>query len=181
MKRSLISVGGILFFLLAACGPFAEQTSTMTASAWTPTPQPSSTPIPSPTPTSVPYDLDVSVVDEDGAPIVGAIITSPESGNGNVVVSGDTGKYVWKDLPGAAVTLKVAAQGYLPIEQTATLSRGLSEISVVMKRDPYGLLPSTACASDEKLRYMEDFQSGITNLAHYNDGGSPVPLGPAVD
>jgi hypothetical protein len=50
-----------------------------------------------------------------------------------------------------------------------------------MKRDPYGLLPSTACAAGEKLLFMEDFQNGKTILAHFDNGSAEVPLGPAPD
>jgi hypothetical protein len=181
MKQYLLIMGGILIILLAACGASPEQIATQTAAAWTPTPQPTATPLPTLTPTPVPYDLTVSVVDEAGAAVAGASITFPESGNGAAVTADATGKYGWKNLPGAGVTLNVTAQGYLPARQTATLERGPSEISVLMERDPYGLLPSTACAAGETLLYMEDFQSGTSNLAHYDNGGSPVPLGPAVD
>ena len=176
MKSSFLTVGGILLFLLAACGPSPESIATMTASAWTPTPQPTTTPIPTFTPTPVPYDLTVTVVDEAGAPIAGASITFPESGNGEAVVADAAGKFRWTNVPGAAVTLKVSAQGYLPAEQSATLERGPSEVSVVMKRDPYGLLPVTACAPGEKLLYTQDFQSGTapgwSNLEYQAQGWS---------
>jgi hypothetical protein len=160
MKRSFLTIGGILLFLLAACGPSPESIATMTASAWTPTPRPTATATATFTPTPIPYDLTVTVVDEAGAPIAGASITFPESGNGEAVAADATGKYSWSNLPSAGVTLNVTAQGYLPATQTATLERGPSDISVAMKRDPYGLLQSTACAPGEKLLYLQDFQSG---------------------
>jgi hypothetical protein len=155
-----LSIFTVVTLLFTSCGPSPEQIASMTASAWTATPQPTSTPTPTLTPTPIPYDLTVSVVDETGAPIVGATIVFPESGSSKPVTADATGKYNWTNLPGAGVTLQVTAQGYLPAQQTATLDRGPLKISVVMKRDPYGLLPSTACAVGEKLLYIQDFQSG---------------------
>ena len=40
------------------------------------------------------------------------------------------------------------------------MDRGTSELAVVLKRDPFGLLPADACAPGEKLLYIEDFQDG---------------------
>jgi hypothetical protein len=177
-----LSIFLVVTLLISSCGPSPEQIATMTASAWTATPKPTSTPTPTLTPTPIPYDLTVSVVDEAGVPIVGASIVFPESGNGEVVVADAAGQFTWSNLPGAAATLKISAQGYLSSEQSDTLERGPSEISVVMKRDPYGLLPSTACAPGEKLLFMEDFQDGQTDIKHWGSTGrSPVPLGFAPD
>jgi len=180
MKRSFLSAGGILLFLLAACGPSPEQLATMTASAWTPTPRPTATTTATLTPTPVPIDLTVSIVDESGTAITGASINFPESGNGEAVTADATGKYNWTNLPNASVTLNVTAQGYLPAVQTATLERGPSEISVVMKRDPYGILPSAACAPGENLLYLDDFQDGEAQGWHA--GKDPMgSVGPAPD
>jgi hypothetical protein len=181
VKRTALIISWMLVVFLAACGASPEQIATETVSAWTPTPQPTATPAPTLTPTPVPYDLTVSVVDEAGAAMAGASITFPESGNGEAVAADASGKFSWTNLPGAGVTLNVSAQGYLTAQQTTNLERGRSEISVVLKRDPYGLLPTTACAAGETLLYMEDFQDGTSFLAHNNDGGSPVPLGQAAD
>jgi hypothetical protein len=165
MKSLLVrlSIFLVVTLLIASCGPSPEQIATMTASAWTPTPKPTATPVPptvTPSPTPVPYDLTVTIVDEAGAPIAGASISLPESGKSEAMVADATGKYSWTNLPGAGVTLNVTAQGYLPAQQTATLERGPSDVSVAMKRDPYGLLPSMACAPGENLLYLQDFQSG---------------------
>ena len=182
MKNSFLLIVGILFLFLAACGPSPEQVATMTASAWTPTPKPTATATATFTPTPIPYDLTMSIVDEAGAAIGGASIIFPESGKSEAVVADAMGKYTWTNLPGAEITLNVTAQGYLPTQQTATLERGPSDISVAMKRDPYGLLATTACAPAEKLLYMEDFQDGQTDMKHWGSAGrSPVPLGPAPD
>lgn len=175
MNKPYVRIFVPLFFalIIAACGPSAEQSATMTASAWTPTPRPT------PTATPVPYDLTISVVDEAGLPLVGASIVFPESGSQEPVIVDESGKYTWLNLPGASVTLTVSAQGYLPAEQVAALERGQSEINVALQRDPYGLLPSTACAAGETLLFMEDFQDGQTVLTTHQQ---PVPpLGPAPD
>jgi hypothetical protein len=146
----------VLLLLLGGCGPSAEQIATMTASAWTPTPLPTAIP----TPTPLPYDLTVTVIDETGAPIAGASIVFPESGDGNPIQANDQGQYSWTNLGGEAVSLTVSAQGYINAEQTATIQRGPNEVKVTLKRDPFGLLPSTACAPDQKVLYIEDFQDG---------------------
>jgi hypothetical protein len=41
-----------------------------------------------------------------------------------------------------------------------TLQRGPNDVVIKLKADPFGLLPSKACAADEKLLYAEDFQDG---------------------
>jgi hypothetical protein len=176
MKRTLILfMGGILLILLAACGPSPEQISTMTASAWTATPKPTATATP------VPYDLTVSVVDGAGAPISGASITFPESGNGEPILADQEGKYSLTNLPGENVSLTVAAQGYLDGQSGAKLERGPNEVTVVLERDPFGILPAEACASGENLLFLEDFQDGKSELNHYLNGQAPLPLGASPD
>jgi hypothetical protein len=145
-----------LLLLLSGCGPSPEEIATMTASAWTPTPPPTLTPVPTP----IPYDLTVTVTDETGAPIPGAGIVFPESGDGNPFPADDQGQFSWNDLPGEAVSLTVSAQGYLTAQQTATIQRGPNVITVALTRDPFGLLPAEACAPDQKVLYIEDFQDG---------------------
>jgi Carboxypeptidase regulatory-like domain len=146
--------------LLSGCGPSAEEVATMTASAWTATPPPTPTPTLTPTATPVPYDLTAKVTDEGGAPVAGADIIFPESGSSKPFVSDEAGQFEWTNLPGPQVTLKVSASGYVPAEQPAVLERGLNEVSVALARDPFGLLPSEACAPEEKLLYIDDFQDG---------------------
>jgi hypothetical protein len=164
MKRTLVVVGVFsLLTFVSACGPSPEQVATMTAAAWTATPVPTSTPVPPTptfTPTPIPYDLTVTVTDEQGAPVAGASIFFPESGSEAPVQSDAAGQFAWKNLPGPAVSLKVSAPGYFAGEQTATLERGPGQVAVKLKGDPFGLLPSKACAPDEKLLYIEDFQDG---------------------
>jgi len=160
MKTKTLSLSILLVavILLTACGPSAEQIATMTASAWTPTPRPTATPTITPSPTPVPIDLTVTVTDEAGAPIAGASIVFPESGNGEPVPSDDKGQFSWSNLAGESATLQVSAQGYFAAEQTAALQRGANEVGISLKRDPFGLLPSEACTAGEELLYAEDFQ-----------------------
>ena len=161
----------VLLLLLSGCGPSAEQIATMTASAWTPTPLPTATPTP------LPYDLTVTVVDETGAPIAGASIVFPESGDGSPMQANDQGQYSWNNLRGEAVSLTVSAQGYVNAEQTATIQRGPNEVKVTLKRDPFAILPSEVCAPDQKILYVEDFQDGKSqgwqNISLGVDGNMP--------
>lgn len=159
MKRTLTLIGGLLIFaLVAGCGPSPEQIATMTASAWTPTPVP---PTQTPTPTPVPIDLTVTVTDETGAPIAGASIIFPQSGDDAGVQTSEQGQYSWSNLPGESATLNISAQGYMPNSADQTLVRGPNNASVVLQRDPFGLLPSEACASGQKTLYTEDFQDEV--------------------
>lgn len=174
-KRFLFTVLLLAAVSLAACGPSPEQIATMTASAWTPTPPPTATPTP------VPYDVNVSIVDESGAPIVGANIVFPESGNGEPVQANEQGQFSWNNLEGENATFKVTTQGYFPADQTATIQRGMNEVSVTLKRDPFAFLPLNACAAGETLLYMDDFQDGQTEMAHYDGSPAPAPLGDAPD
>lgn len=177
MKIKIIS--SITLFLIAAltftaCGPSPEQIATMTASAWTPTPVPTNTPVPTPTPTPVPYDLVVMISDSANAAIPGAGIVFPESGSEEPVMADASGKYSWMNLPGDTATLKITAQGYLSYEQSLVLERGLTELPIVLERDPFGLLPSTACLPGEAVLFLEDFQDGKTVLTTHQKEFSPV-------
>ncbi|GJQ35637.1 MAG: hypothetical protein JETCAE01_16470 [Anaerolineaceae bacterium] len=157
MKLAMkIIIGGSLI-LMASCGPSAEEIATMTASAWTPTP--TQTPIP-PSPTPLPIDVTVTVMDESGAPVAGASISFPESGNDTPVLTDETGQVRWNDLPGETGTFNVTAQGYLPVSSNSALVRGPNEVTVTIQRDPFALLPSQGCAQGETFLYAEDFQDG---------------------
>ena len=143
-----------IFILLAGCGPSAEQIATMTAAAWTPTPAPT------PTATPIPYDLTVHIADEGGAPLTGASVVLLESGSDQPIQIDASGQYTWTNLQGSEANLSVSAPGYHPAVQPVTLERGSTEMALILQRDPLGLLAADACAPDEKLLYMEDFQSG---------------------
>jgi hypothetical protein len=187
MKRSSI-VGLILLgLLLVACGPseqeLAATAAAQTAAAASPTPEPTVVP----TATPIPYDLTVTVTDEEGAPIVGASIVFPESGDDKPVQADDSGQFTWNNLGGTEATLKVSGLGYMPAEQSATLERGPNEVKVTMARDPFGLLPADACAPGEALLYGEDFQDGLAqgwpNITAATDfaAANGWSVGPAED
>jgi len=176
MKTKTLSLSILLVavILLTACGPSAEQIATMTASAWTPTPRPTATPTITPSPTPVPYDLTVKVTDADGNPIAGASVVFPESGNGDPVAADDAGQAAWSNLASPGGSLTVTAQGYLKGEQSLILERGPNEVVVKLERDPFGILPSEACASGEQLVYLEDFQDGEAQGWHGDENDQPV-------
>jgi hypothetical protein len=91
---------------------------------------------------------------------MGANLILPESGNSEPVQTNAEGKFYWTNLAGEAASIKISAQGYITAEQSATLQRGPNEVSIALVRDPFGLLPSEACAVGEELLYAEDFQHG---------------------
>ncbi len=160
MKQIFFAILLTTVLLLASCGPSAEEVATMTAAAWTPTPQPTATSTLTPTATPIPFDVTAKITDQDGNPIPGASVVFPESGDDTPVAADDGGQAAWNSLPGEAGTLSVSAQGYFPAEQALSLVRGPNEVAVALERDPYGLLPSEACAAGENLLYAEDFQDG---------------------
>jgi len=145
---------GASVLLIGGCGSSPEEIATMTAAAWTPTP------IPSATPTPIPYDLTVTIQDESGAPLPGTTLVYPASGSETPVVTDDQGVYKWTNLPREGVNLEISAPGYFPQTVTQTMSRGANDIAVTLVRDPFGLTLAEACASGEKLLYIEDFQDG---------------------
>ena len=163
MKQISFAITLLTILLLASCGPSAEEVATMTASAWTATPVPTATPTLTLTPTPIPYDLMVKVTDLDSNPVVGASVAFPESGDDNPVSADEGGLVVWTNLDGEDGSLSISAQGYLPAEQALSLERGPNEVTVALERDPYGLLPSEACAPGETLAYAEDFQDGVAD------------------
>jgi hypothetical protein len=148
---------------LLGCGPSPEAIATMTAEAWTPTPPPTATPTP------VPYGLTVKVVDADGNPVSGAAVTLAELGEDDMAVqtTDEGGQVSWPDLPGGSASLSVLAQGYFAAETSETIERGLNEVSVTVEADPFGLLPSAACAPGETPLMIEDFQDGMAQ--HWDD------------
>jgi hypothetical protein len=99
-------------------------------------------------------------MDEVGTPISGARIVLPESGSSEAVVTDASGTYTWPSLPTSTANLTVTAPGYFPAPQSVTLEPGASEMAMVLRRDPMALAPTDACAPDEKLVYMQDFQDG---------------------
>jgi len=124
---------------------------------------PTSTPIPTDTPTPtatpVPFGLAVSVLDEQGAPIAGALLALSVDGAAVDETQTDaTGAATWSDLPGEAVSLDVTAQGYQPAQLAQTIARGENQVSVTLARDAFAPLPSEVCAAGETLFYIEDFQ-----------------------
>lgn len=70
------------------------------------------------------------------------------------------GSISWENLPNDSIRISVAAQGFLPTENTQSIERGSNEILISLERDPDGLLPSEACREAETLLYVEDFQDG---------------------
>jgi hypothetical protein len=150
--RRIACMGAVLF-LSIGCTPSTEQIATMTAAAWTPTP------VPSPTPTPIPYGLTIHVADESGAGIKAEIVLL-ESGSTEPVLTDDSGTYTWGSINGPSGTLQISAPGYHPASQPVTLERGLNEVAVFLQRDPLGLAAADACAPEEKLLYIEDFQDG---------------------
>lgn len=157
----------VLALLVVGCSssPTLPPTATPTFTP-IPTLTPTATPIPAPTPTAtptpIPYDLTVKVIDAEGKPIAGAVLNLAvaDKPKGEAVKTDDAGKASWADLPGEAISLDAKAQGYLPDKVTPTIKRGANQVSITLKHDPYGLLPSQACAPDETLLYIEDFQDG---------------------
>lgn len=171
-KENIFGLAIILIgLLLSGCGPSPEeQTATavaLTAAAATDTPTPTLTPsptptsTPTPTPTPIPYDLSLVVIDENDIPIEGASVNLfvAESDEG-IQTTDDSGQTTWTNLPGETVNLSIGAQGYFPIEVSETIERGPNQLNVVLERDPFGLLPSEACAPGERLLYIEDLQDG---------------------
>lgn len=153
----------ILALLVAGCGPSQPAVPpTPAAPAATSTPAPTNTPVPTPTPTPIPYDLTAQVTDAEGKPIAGAVLQVTELGTakGAVQTTDAAGKASWTGLPKETITLDATAQGYLPGKATQTIKRGANQVSITLKRDPFGLLAADACAPGEKPLYIKDFQDG---------------------
>ena len=171
-KNIWIGLPVILIGVLSSgCGPSAEEQAatavalTAAAATNTPTITPTftSTPTttPTPTPTPIPYDLSVLVTGDEDATLVGATVILAEiSGESGTQITDDVGQANWNDLPGETVTLSISAQGYFPAETSETIERGANQMTVVLERDPFGLLPIEACGPNEQILYIEDLQDG---------------------
>ena len=137
----------ISILLISGCSPQATPEPTVIIPSETPPP---------PTPTPIPYDLTVTLKDADGAPLTGGIV---DISGANGITDKD-GIASFSNLPGETAVIKVSAPGYNPSEATQQLSRGANQFEVALELDPNGLLPVNACAADEKLLYITDFQDG---------------------
>ncbi len=146
----IFSLWLIFSLVLSACGPSPEEIATMTAASWT------ATPLPTATPTPVLYNLSLTVVDPDGLPIEGALVSISEQSQ----ISDAQGVVTFSGLTEASVSISLSAPGYLPTEISASLQPGENQLSQALSFDPFGLLPKFACAPGETLLYLEDFQDG---------------------
>lgn len=138
----------LIALLLAGCGPTAQEVATMTAAAWTPTPPPTATPIP--------YDLTMAVVGAGGQAIPWATVRTAGSNEGQELDA--EGQLRLGGLPNSDFAATIAAQGFITQDISMSLERGPNELEVQLEPDPYGVLPSSACAPGEALLYVEDFQ-----------------------
>jgi len=156
--------------LLISCGPSEEAIATMTAAAWTPTPLPTATPTP------IPYGVKVKVMDESKNPISVAFVRLVEAGD-EVLAVDKSGEILFQGLPGDNVSLTVSSPGYFPDESTQTIERGENTIEILLKQDPYGLLPADACNAGETLIIVEDLQDqvmqGWSDLTARLESGAP--------
>ena len=171
-KNIWIGIAVILSgILLISCGPSPEEQAatsvalTAAAATSTPTITPTSTntptSTPTPTPTPIPYDLSVLVTGDENAPIVEAIVVLAEIGTEvGIQITDDVGQAFWYELPGDTINLSISAQGYFTTEISEIIERGANQITVVLERDPFGLLPAEACSPSEQILYIEDIQDG---------------------
>jgi len=158
---------GSLFFLalfLVACGSSAEEVAAtyvaQTAEAATNTPMPTNTPEPTATLTPIPYDLTLTIIDEEGNAIKDGTVSVVELDDAETQTFDDAGQVIWNDFPEESATLKIVAQGYLSAFEEITLERGENIVSVSLKQDPFGLLLSDKVEEGEELIFIEDFQTG---------------------
>ncbi|MFQ5923860.1 MAG: hypothetical protein ACE5M4_13545 [Anaerolineales bacterium] len=160
--------------IMVGCGPSAEEQAatsvalTAAAATSTPTVTPTHTPTPTstptPTPTPIPYDLSVLVTGEDDIPIEGARVAFLEvDGDAGAQITDDAGQVAWADLPGEIVILEIGAQGYFSTEASEVIERGANQLTIVLERDPHGMLPVEACGPNEHILYIEDLQDGHAN------------------
>jgi len=136
---SLLTLATIIFTF--SCGPSSEEIATMTAAA---------------EPTPIPYDLSLTVTDQDGATLSGVSVNV----NSVAQITNESGMTVWENLPSSSATLSISAPGYFSKDLTETLERGENQLEVVLEQDANGLLPVNACAPSETLLYIDDFQDG---------------------
>ena len=106
----------------------------------------------------MPYDLTVSITNQEGDAIEGANVALLEAGE--PAVTDATGDLSWFDLPHDLATVTATAQGYHPIESALELFRGENQATVALERDPFGILPGEACPGGATPLLIEDFQDG---------------------
>jgi len=158
-KPNLILLISLLAITLMVfgCGPSAEEITAMTQAAWTPTPPP------------IPFDLDLTVENQDGFPVPGATVEV----NGGTANTDENGMVSWENLPSGSVTLSITASGYFPNKITESIERGENQLTATLEMDPDGLLPENACTPSETLLYIDDFQSGVAKEWDSIEGGTP--------
>ena len=117
-------------------------------------------PAPKPTiaPTPIHYDLEVTVQDESGNPVINfteVIIKELDDKSTSV---NELGEVRFMNLPRTNCTLNVIAQGYEPYKEAISLEHGMNEVTVTLTPDALQELPSDACQPGQEVLFIEDFE-----------------------
>lgn len=111
------------------------------------------------------YDLSLTVTGAEGQPLSLASVSLLDADGqpvGDALTPDAAGMLALSDLPTGVIQLAVSAPGYLPQEQGLIIEKGEpAALILTLERDTLGLAPIDACASDEKLLYIEDFNDGM--------------------
>jgi hypothetical protein len=175
--RAVCVAGLVVLVLNGGCGgrELGQESADETESA-----APTASLVPTATATPLPYGLTVRVTDVSGNPIPWADITLRDVAV--VPMRSEEGVFLFGDLPERTVSLMVAAQGFYPDLAGAKLEPGTNELTVTLERDRFGLHPGEACAPDELLLYLEDFQDEAASGWSEVEAGLPGwAIGPDDD
>ena len=145
----------ISIFIISSCTSTSSTPTVSNATA-----DATFTPHPTFTSTPIPYELEVQVVSEDGTPLSGASISIKEPGDADLATgnSDDEGQVSWASLNDETATFSIFAQGYIPMEEEVSMTRGKNQAVVTLISDPKGLQIADIVNEGETLLYMEDFQ-----------------------
>jgi hypothetical protein len=154
-KLFALAILTIMVAGVVSCGPAAA-----------PIPEPT---VPPATATPVPYNLNVVINNSEKQPVSGAEVKID-----SVAMTTDGGGVAtFQNLSNPSAAINVKASGYKIFSVDQTLQPGENKLEISLETDPAGLLVENACAPNEKLLYIDDFQDKLANGWDQIEGNAP--------
>jgi len=133
---------------------------------------PTNTPMPTQTSTPLPYDITISLLDENNIPIEGGKIEMEEmfDFNKRIQFTDSEGMAMWSDVSDILYHVIIFAQGHQPTRERILLDHGVNYFEFQLSKDPNGLLVENELDEGESILYIEDFQDRQQDFIKINLG-----------
>ncbi len=149
---------GLITIGIAACGGLSEEELVATAIVETRA---------AATPTPLPINLTITLQDDLGNPMPETRIKV----KGKAQKTNADGLIQLADIDDS-IQVEANQQGYELFDETFSLNQGENAITIQLERNPFGLLPTDACNTDETLLFIEDFEDRLAENFYGIDDGA---------